>query len=280
MSVSMKATLTSVLPELRVEPTAKRIRAMADGAVVADSTHALLVWEPRRVVASWAVPETDLRATLRAAGSDSAATGDDGYSLPQLSRRPVLDPSVPFSVHTTEGTAFDLVTAGRSLPGAAFRSTDPALAGHVVLDFAAFDEWWEEDVRNVAHPRDPYHRVDALPSSRQIRVELSGEVLAESDRPVMLFETMIPTTRFYVPREDVRVPLRPSATETACAYKGTASYFSVTVAGQDVEDIAWSYQDPLPEGAPVKDFVAFFDEKVDVFLDGQAVPRPRTPWSR
>ena len=214
MSVSMKASMTSVLPELQVEPTAKRIRAIADGAVVADSTHALLVWEPRRVVASWAVPETDLRATLGAAGSNPASTGDEGYLLPQHARRPVLDPSMPSSVHTTDGSAFDLVTAARSLAAAAFWSTDPALAGYVVLDFAAFDEWWEEDVRNVAHPRDPYTRVDVLPSSRHIRVELSGEVLAESDRPVLLFETIIPTTRFYVPREDVRVPLRPNGSQS------------------------------------------------------------------
>ena len=280
MSVSMRATVAGVLPELRVESTSKRIRAVADGAVVADSTHALLVWEPRRVVPSWAVQATDLRATLRAARSGAAATEDGGHPVPDLSHRPVLDPSVPFSAHTADGAAFDLVTAARTLLEAAFRPIDPDLSGYVVLDFAAFDEWWEEDTRNVAHPRDPYHRIDALPSSRHVRIELDGVVLAESDRPVLLFETMIPTTRFYVPRRDVRVPLRPSATETTCAYKGTASYFGATVAGHDVEDIAWSYEDPLPEGAPVKDFIAFFDEQVDVFIDGRALPRPRTPWSR
>lgn len=103
-------------------------------------------------------------------------------------------------------------------------------------------------------------------------------VLAESSRPVLLFETMLPT-RFYLPREDVRAQLIPSPTRTRCAYKGEASYWSVTGTDRTVPDLAWSYPAPLHEAAHVRDLVAFFDERVDVVLDGEQRARPVTPWS-
>ena len=101
----------------------------------------------------------------------------------------------------------------------------------MILDFTAFDAWYEEDELNVAHPRDPFHRVDVLPSSRQVRLELDGQVLAESSRPMLLFETMLPT-RYYLPREDVTAELTPTSTHTCCAYKGQASYWSAAASGR------------------------------------------------
>jgi uncharacterized protein (DUF427 family) len=280
MSVSMRSTVAGVLPQLRYEPTGKRIRAVLDGTVVADTGAARLVWEPRRIVPSWAVPERDLQATLGPAEPGPARGDEGGVSVPSLSDRPVLDPSVPFAAHTADGASLDVTVGSRTLPAAGFRPADPDLSDYVVLDFRAFDEWWEEDVRNLGHPRDPFHRVDALPSSRHVRVELDGELLAESTRAVLLFETLIPTTRFYLPPEDVRAELTPSATTSVCAYKGQAAYFSVTVGGREHRDIAWTYRAPLIDATPVKDLVAFFDERVDVTLDGEPLPRPRTPWSR
>jgi uncharacterized protein (DUF427 family) len=279
VSVLLRETFGSALPELRVEPTGKRVRASVADRTVVDTTSALIVWEPRRVVGSWAVPESDLRAVLSPSGSsDPAAADGAGHDLPSVSSRPVLDPSIPFAVHTTDGTAVDITIDGRTLSGAGFRPADPGLAGYVVLDFAAFDQWWEEDAPSVGHPRDPFHRVDALPSSRTVRIELDGELIAESDRPVLLFETMLPT-RYYLPREDVRVELRPTATTTQCAYKGTANYFGVTVAGRTVDDIAWTYRTPFTDATPVEGLVCFFNERVDISVDGVAEPRPRTPWS-
>ena len=117
-----------------------------------------------------------------------------------------------------------------------------------------------------------------LASSRHVRIELGGEVLAESTRPVLLFETMLPT-RYYLPQADVQVELLPSAKRTFCAFKGQAWYWSPTVAGQGVPDLAWSYPEPLHEAEHVRDRIAFFDERVDVFLDGEPRPRPTTPWS-
>jgi uncharacterized protein (DUF427 family) len=279
MSGSVHEVLMGALPRLRHEPTAKRVRAVLDGATVVDTRRALLVWEPRRIVASWAVPEEDLTGTLRGAAEPGLADEDLGHAMPDVSRRPVLDPSIPFAAHSTEGSSLDVEAGGRLLPGAAFRAHDPDLAGYVVLDFGAFDEWWEEDARNVAHPRDPFHRVDVLPSSRTVRLEVDGTELATSHSPTLLFETMLPT-RYYLRREEVAVPLLPSPTTSMCAYKGQASYSSVSVGGTELRDIAWTYEQPLAEAAGVSGLVAFFDERIDVVLDGERRPRPVTPWSR
>ncbi len=280
MSIQVRELMASGFGQLRHEPTAKRIRAVLGGETVVDSTRALLVWEPRRVVPSYAVPAEDVRGDLVAAGPASGAGSgaDVGAALPDVTTLRILDPRIPFAVHSAGGEAADLHAAGQERPSAAFRPADPDLAGLVVLDFDAFDGWYEEDERCVAHPRDPFHRIDVLPSSRQVRLELDGEVLADSSRPVLLFETMLPT-RYYLPRVDVTAELIPSVALTWCAYKGQASYFSVSVGGRLIPDIAWSYTDPRHDATQVRDLIAFFDERIDVILDGEHRPRPVTPWS-
>ena len=279
MSTQLRSLLASNFGQLRYEPTAKRIRAELGGRTVVDTTGAALVWEPRRVVPSYAVPRSDVRGDLVPASIDDAAgpTGA-GFSLPDVTNLLVLDPRIPFAVHTTEGLVVDLDAAGQHRPAAGFLPGDPDLAGLVVLDFAAFDAWYEEDERNVSHPRDPFHRIDVLPSSRRVRLELDGQMLAESAQPMLLFETLLPT-RYYLPRADVMAELTASPTRTWCAYKGQASYFSVTVAGRPVPDLAWTYQDPRHDATRVRDLIAFFDERIDVIVDGKPQPRPVTPWS-
>jgi uncharacterized protein (DUF427 family) len=279
MSTRLRDVLMRELGGLRHEPTDKRIRAMLGDATVIDSTRALLVWEPKRVVASYAVPEEDVAAEIGPAPGPppGAPDGIPAMGAPMLGDRPVYDPSVPFAVHTADGEQVVLrhAATGRSVDG--FRpADDEALAGHVIVDFAGFDAWYEEDERNVSHPRDPFHRIDIVRSSRHVRIERDGEVLAESTRPVMLFEPPLPV-RYYLPPADVRTELlQPSDTRTACAYKGQASYWSL--AGE--ADIAWSYPAPLREAAEVTDHIAFFDEHVDVVVDGVPIERPVTPWSR
>ena len=251
MSILLRRAQREQLADLRYEPTQKRIRALAGGETLADSTAALLVWEPRRVVPSYAVPDADLRAEL--VPTDTEPAGE----------QPFLHPGIPFSRHSTAGASFTLRTpAGRELTAAAFRADDPALAGHVVLDFEAFDTWYEEDVPLLGHPRDPYHRVDARRSSRRVRIELDGKILAESDRPTLVFETNLPV-RYYLPREDVQVELTPSDTSTICAYKGVASYWSVG----SQRDLVWGYEEPLEEARELAGLVAFYDDKVEVTVD-------------
>jgi uncharacterized protein (DUF427 family) len=232
---------------LRYEPIERRVRASTDGRTVVDSTRALLLWEPRRVCPAYAVPVEDIAAELSAAPAvDSEA--------PE-----VLHPGIPFAVHTAEGEP--LTVGDRAAAG--FRFDDPDLDGYVVLDFDAF-EWLEEDEPIRGHPRDPYHRVDVRRSSRPVRIEVGGEVVAETMSARLLCETNLPM-RFYLPREDVRAPLRPSSFRSHCPYKGDASYWSL----DDLEDVAWTYESPLPAVAEIAGLVAFWDHRVDVYLDGR-----------
>jgi uncharacterized protein (DUF427 family) len=147
--------------------------------------------------------------------------------------------------------------------------------GLIEVDFGALDEWLEEDERQIGHPRDPYHRIDVRRTSRHVRVSIDGEPVADTSRAVVLFETGLPP-RFYIPREDVLAELTPSEHATVCAYKGHASHWSA--AGE--EAVAWSYEEPFHEVAAVKGLVAFYNERVELELDGEPQEQPRTQWSR
>jgi uncharacterized protein (DUF427 family) len=149
---------------------------------------------------------------------------------------------------------------------------DGPLAGLARIDPALSVMWLEEDEQIFVHPRSPYTRVDALRSTRSVRVELQGIVLAESRSPVMVFETGLPT-RHYLDRTDVNFShLVPSSTVTSCPYEGTTSaYWSVRLGDSVFPDLAWSYDFPTREVAPIAGLIAFYDEKVDVFVDGLRV---------
>jgi uncharacterized protein (DUF427 family) len=268
--------LMGSLSELRYEPVDKRIRGVIGDEVLIDTDRALLVWEPKRVVPSYAVPARELEEVASPASEPGDAPPTPGRGVPHLGQRPVYDPSVPFAVHTTDGVELDLHVAGATRRAAAFQPADDALSEYVIVDFDAFDEWFEEDERNVGHPRDPFHRIEIVHSSRSVRVERDGELLAASSRPYLLLEAPLPV-RYYLPREDVTDGiLQPSSTRTLCAYKGQAAYWSLA----NEADIAWSYAHPLREAAEVTDRIAFFNERVDLIVDGTRLERPVTPWSR
>jgi uncharacterized protein (DUF427 family) len=140
--------------------------------------------------------------------------------------------------------------------------------------------WFEEAAEVLVHPRDPKHRVDAIPSERHVVVKVGCEVVAESRRPTAVFETSLPI-RWYLPAEDVRQDLlEPSDTVTRCPYKGTARYWSVRAGDELHDNLVWSYPDPIAEQPGLKGLLAFFDERVDLTLDGERQERPKTPWSR
>lgn len=155
----------------------------------------------------------------------------------------------------------------------------PGLDGHVAFAWDDLDAWFEEDEQLLSHAIDPYHRIDVRPSSRHVVVSANGAVLAESAYPFALFETGLPT-RWYLPREDVRVDLEPSDLHTQCAYKGVASYVSARAGGELLENVAWTYPQPRHDAAAVRDLVCFFNEHVDLDVDGERQERPQTPWSR
>jgi uncharacterized protein (DUF427 family) len=269
MAVRMEQSLAGLGDDLRIHPTAKRIRVSLGSRLICDTTSAVLVWEPRRIVPTYAVPAADLTAELEPAESKM---------LPDP-MPPFLGP-YNFAAHSCPGRAFSVRVDGGVAQAAAFVPDDPDLAGRVVLDFGTTSPftWMEEDEPAVGHPHDPFKRIDVLRSDRRIVVSHGGEVLADSRRAMALFETSLPT-RWYLPADDVRLDLlTPSDTRTVCAYKGTASYYSL--ASGAANDIAWFYPDPLHDAARVRDLVCFYAEKADLAVDGVDQERPVTPWSK
>ncbi len=251
MATRISTSLQSLAHELRYEPTSKRIRALLGDQSVLDSRSAVVLWEPRRVVPCYAVPANDVVGVLSPAVPPAPGAGSPS----------MLHPGIPFSRHSSPGKGLDVSAGGRSAEGAAFELEDPELAGYVAFDPAAFN-WFEEDDAVQSHPRDPFHRVDIRHSSRRILVGNGGMVLARSTAPVMVFETGM-AERIYVPAADVNWDqLIPTDTETLCPYKGTASYWRL--AGGAGEDVAWSYQEPLPPAAEITGMVCFYNNLVDV----------------
>jgi uncharacterized protein (DUF427 family) len=242
---------------VKVEPGLKRVRAYLNGELVADTRKPFLVWE-KPYYPTYYLPASDVRATLIPAGETEHS--------PSRGNGEVLH------VKVATGTA---ERAALRYPDSPFEQ----LRDLVRLDWGAMSEWLEEDEPVYTHPRDPYHRVDILASSRHVRIEVDGVTVAETRQPRILFETGLPA-RHYMPLTDVRMDvLRPSATVTHCPYKGAAGYWSVD-AGRGVrEDLVWIYRMPLPESQKIAGLVCFYDEKVDVYLDGELQERPKTPFS-
>ena len=266
------------VPQLRYEPTAKRIRASLHGTAVVDTLQACLVWEPRRITPIFAVPEQELLAGLATPALPAASVPEHPFALRQGAAPTSLDPSTAFGNHTNAGEEFDVVTAAGTLSRAAFRPEDPDLAGYIVLDFAAF-EWREDDEEIIGHPRDPFHRVDIRASSLSVVVALDGVTLAGTNGAQLLYETMLPV-RYYIPPADVRLDLLvESPKRTVCPYKGRASYWSYPDSGQG-RNIAWRYDRRFIDAAQIHGLVSFFNERVDLTVDGVHQRRPVTPWSR
>jgi uncharacterized protein (DUF427 family) len=157
---------------------------------------------------------------------------------------------------------------------------DPDLAGYVTVGWDALEHWYEEDEEVFVHPRDPFVRVDALRSTRKVRVERDGHLLAESDAPILVFETGLPT-RYYLPESDVHTSLLgDSDLQTGCPYKGFASYRDVELDGRRHPNLFWYYRAPFDEVAQVEGHLAPYNERVDVIVDGQLQERPDGPLGR
>ncbi|MBI1758524.1 MAG: DUF427 domain-containing protein [Actinobacteria bacterium] len=231
---------------VRVEAGRKRVRALLGGHVVADTTRPVLVWEAP-YYPTYYIPAEDVRAELVDTGSarHSPSRGD--------------------------GQLHDVQVGGQTAAGAALVYADsplPELTGLVRLEWSAMSEWLEEDEPVYGHPRDPYTRLDILPSSRHVEVRVDGVLVADSHRPTILFETGLPP-RYYLPMTDVRLDLlRPSAASTHCPYKGTAEYWDIVLGDRVHEGLVWGYRTPLPESQRIAGMIAFYDEKMDVTIDG------------
>jgi uncharacterized protein (DUF427 family) len=248
----------SIVPVDHVEQVPRRIRGVLNGVTVFDTTRALYVWEWPKYP-HYYIPSDDI---------DAETVVDEDHPEPLRhgnARRYGL------RVGEVEKTGVAHLFAGGKIE---------ALAGMMRIDWAALDAWYEEDEQVFVHPRDPYTRVDAIRSTRQVRIELDGVVLAESSSPVLVFETGLPT-RYYLNRTEVRFEhLQPSETVSSCPYKGqTTRYWSVAADEMVQEDVAWTYEFPTAAVLPIAGLIALYNEKVDIFLDGELLERPQTHFS-
>jgi uncharacterized protein (DUF427 family) len=258
-NVSSRDYPRSIAPVDTVEPAPRRVRGLIGSTVVFDTTRALYVWE-------WP-PYPQYYLPL--ADVDPAVLVDEQHEQ---------------RLHHGIARRHGLRVGEIDRPGSARIYGDDAqhgLAGHVRFDWDALDAWFEEDEQIFVHPRNPYARVDALRSHRTVRVELEGVLLAESASTVMVFETGLPT-RYYLDRTEVNFEhLVPSDTVTACPYKGTTSgYWSVRVGDAEHPDLAWAYDFPTRELLPIAGMLAFYNEKVDIAVDGVPLERPVTPFTK
>ena len=244
----------------RVEPSPRWVRVKFGGEYVADSRRALLLIQyPPAGLPTYFFPEADVRMDLLEPAVGASQSGDRAY--------------------------WTVRAGGRAAESAAWTHRDPPpeladLKGHITFAWDKMDGWYEEDEEVFVHARDPHKRVDAIASSRHVRVVIAGETVAETRRPCLLFETGLPT-RYYIPREDVRMDLlEPSGLKTRCPYKGIASYWSVRVGDYVAKNGVWSYLDPIPECGKIKGRLCFYNERVDLYVDGELQGRPQTMWSQ
>jgi uncharacterized protein (DUF427 family) len=249
-----------------LEPTPKRLRVEVGGEVIADSRRALMLHESGLQPIYYFPPE-DVRADVM-----------------EPSDRHTHCPKKGDASYYTIRVHDEVVEAGAWYYPEVLPDAPPELKGLIAFYFDRMGRWLEEDEEIVVHPRDPYHRVDVVKTDRHIRISLEGQLLAETDRALALFESNLPV-RWYLPAEDVVAGLEPSDTVTRCPYKGEAHYYSVKLdengeGGGGGKDLVWYYEEPLDEVGRIRGRVCFFNEKVDIELDGEAQERPESPWSR
>lgn len=242
---------------IKTLPTQKRVRGLLAGRFVFDTTKALLVWESRFFPQYW-IPKADFL--------DEARFTDD-------------KPISGIQSSTSSLSVDDKSVKALIVPD----SFNSDLAGYVKVDFRSLDAWFEEQQEVLYHPKDPYHRVDILPSGRHVKVELNGTVLADTGSEggvSSLWETNFPG-RWYLPRTAVKWQyLKPSDTKTGCPYKGEASYYDAVIDGKTTKDVVWWYPNPTQESATVRGQLCFYPDKVTTYVDGKEIEKIGMPLSK
>ncbi|KAF9475971.1 DUF427-domain-containing protein [Pholiota conissans] len=247
--------MPAFFPLPHVEDCHKRIRAYICGVCLIDTRKAKLVWLHHHYP-TYFVLKDDLPLSW------------------YLSVASTTDTETIYNV-SAGGAPYDEKTRGAVI----LYLTGP-LQGLALIKFSAMDAWFEEDEEIFIHPKDPYKRIDILQSSRHVRIEVNGIEIANTRAPRLLFETGLPV-RTYIPKTDCRMDLWvPSMTQTGCPYKGMANYYNVVLSsGETFRDIVWVYPNTTAEASAIRGFVAFFDEKVDVWVDGEKQSPPQTGYN-
>lgn len=173
------------------------------------------------------------------------------------------------AVDGTDGAAhLGTLTVGNRISNRILLFHTGVLKDLVKVDFRAIDQWFEEDVPIYVHPKDPYKRIDILPSSRTVKVAVDGVTLAETSNPLLLLETTL-RTRYYLPPTSINWEyLTPNDMVTGCPYKGQAEYYDATVNGKVWRNVVWYYKHPTAESAPIAGHLCFYNEIVDIWIDG------------
>ena len=219
---------------MRTEDTRRRVRALFNGVYIVDTLGAKFIWEK---------PYYPTLFVPRSACCDKYFK-DEGEHL-----------RINVNGRTADATAY----------------TSGELDGLVKIPFGAMDSWFEEDEEVFVHFKDPYKRIDILPTSRHVQVFIGGTCVADTHAARLLLETSL-VTRYYIPKTDVRIDLlRPTDYHTPCPYKGIASYYSVVLDGKTYENIVWWYPTPTMESAKITGLVCFYNEKVEIKVDGVKV---------
>lgn len=244
------------------EPSSRWVRGVADELAVVDSRHQILVWEPGAKVPEYAFPLAHVRVDLL----------DPIAGQPEEAAR-------YWRPRAQEVQWYDLVLPGRRIPAAAWQWSVPGLEGYLSVSWypGVLDAWFEEEEPVITHPRDPGNRVDVVSSSRHIEVDYRGRRIADSTDPVLVFENGLPT-RFYLPEADIDWgELEPVDVTSTCPYKGVADRYWRAAGG--TEEIAWSYSKPFRQLEPVAGRIAFYNERVNLTVDGTPFLDSRRTWA-
>ncbi|EFY99397.1 DUF427 domain protein [Metarhizium robertsii] len=247
----------------KVYPASRRVRVIHNNTTIVDSTKAVHVWE-HDGYPQFYFPLSELKNCSK---RDIQLVRSDG-----VARAAVVEVTIPArnGIKETKTDRVIRFTDDRSLG---------ALSGLVRLEFGAMavtDQWLEEDIPVYVHPKDPFKRIDILPSSRPIEVRVGGKTVAKAASSVHLHETGLPTRYYISPGAVDPAVLRKSSLVTRCPYKGDAEYYDIVVDGKQHHDLVWYYRLPTHESAGIAGLLCFYNEKVDILLDGQLLERPKT----
>jgi len=228
-------------------PTPKRIRAIFNGEVIADSTNVLILRETRHAPVYY-FPKSDIhmeRLRNSEHGTTCSIKGKASY--------------------------WHITSNDKVIENAAWSYETPVagaekIAGYTAFYFNMMDHWYEDDEEIFVHPKDPFVRIDVRKSKQPIRVVIGGETVAETTQARLLYETGS-VTRYYIPKEDIRMDLLESTDlNTSCPYKGTCDYWNVKIKDVEFENVVWSYPHPHPEASGIENLLCFYNEKVDEIL--------------
>ncbi|KAF4540752.1 uncharacterized protein LTHEOB_694 [Lasiodiplodia theobromae] len=260
---------------VRTLPTTKRLRVQLGGRFVADTTRGLYVWE-HPYYPYYYLPLSSLGADTWSVVKkvEGGAANVLRLSGGAASTERVL--AFGEDVGGKDAGEVDGGSGGVVAGERKGKSAIEALRGMVRIEFGAADAWFEEDTRIDVHPKDPFKRIDIVHSQRPLKVFVNGKQVAHAQSAYHLFETGLPP-RYYIPPTSVDpAVLRPSQTKTKCPYKGEAEYYDVVVDGEVAKDVVWYYRNPTQESALIVGALCFYNEKVDIELDGERLERPKS----